>query len=408
MRLMKNKILIIGAGPAGLVCGKKLLQLGHEVVILEKQKFPRLVVGESLLPVSMDHFEEVGFLEDLSKVKWAEKHGAQFKRGSSIFEVDFAKNFTQNSKTWTWQVQRDKFDQVIANNVINAGGTIEFGAQIDALDIKDKVECSFSIEGKEFNITADFLVDSSGFSGVSAKLMGHTSQREYLDHSSVFSHFNDPKSNQYEDGKRIKFYILERDLWAWIIPFHEDIASIGFVGNNKYFDTSLSTKEKLEKLFIRCEELTERIQIENSLFEPIIIQNYSQKSLDIYGDKYCLIGNCAEFLDPIFSSGVAFATGTGIKAAEQIDLEFKGKSNWESYQEYLDQGVQTFKTYVDSWYSGELQNIFFSDYPKMDDLEKQITSVLAGYVWDENNPFVKNAGKNLKKLNHFLERMQNN
>ena len=115
---MRKKVIIIGAGPAGLVCAKHLLNHNVDVIIIEKEQFPRVVVGESLLPVSMDHFEEVGFLEDLKKIDWEIKTGARFVRGEAIFEIDFGQQFSENAWKWTWQVPRAKFDEVLAQNVI--------------------------------------------------------------------------------------------------------------------------------------------------------------------------------------------------------------------------------------------------------------------------------------------------
>jgi len=144
------------------------------------------------------------------------------------------------------------------------------------------------------------------------------------------------------------------------------------------------------------------------LFEPEIIRNYTQKAQDLYGKNYCLIGNCAEFLDPIFSSGVAFASGSGITAADAIIKQFEGVDDWASYDAFMKQGVDVFKDYVGSWYEGELQKIFFSKVPKEINMELQITSVLAGYVWDKSNPFVDKSKRNLTKLCSFLTRMEEN
>lgn len=398
---MKNKhILIIGAGPAGIICGKHLINQGLEVTIIERSIFPRFVIGESLLPVSMEHFEEVGVLEDLEKENWEIKRGATFISGDAIFEIDFSQKFTENAKEWTWQVPRAKFDHVLAENFIKAGGKIEFGASIQDLNIGDKINCEYLIDGHTKVIEADFLVDSSGFSGVSSRFLGKTIDKNFLDNSSLFAHFEDTNMHLMKDPKRISFEVLAQDLWLWMIPFYEDYTSIGVAGSNKHFD---ETKDKEEQLrsFINQSKFKDRFEGQKLKFDPVHIQNYSQKSQELVGENYCLIGNCAEFLDPVFSSGVAFATGSGLFAAKCI----LGDKSWEEYKDFMNQGVNVFKDYVSSWYDGELQNIFFSDIPKSKGMIDQITSVLAGYVWDLENPFVEKSSQNLTKLNNFITKM---
>lgn len=61
------------------------------------------------------------------------------------------------------------------------------------------------------------------------------------------------------------------------------------------------------------------------------------------------------------------------------------------------QGVNTFRSYVNGWYDGTLGTIFFSDNPNPE-IKNQICSVLAGYVWDLENPYVKDHEGNLKRL----------
>ena len=50
-------VVIIGAGPSGAVAGARLIQDGLSVLVLEKMEFPRFVIGESLLPQSMDYLD---------------------------------------------------------------------------------------------------------------------------------------------------------------------------------------------------------------------------------------------------------------------------------------------------------------------------------------------------------------
>ena len=61
-----------------------------------------------------------------------------------------------------------------------------------------------------------------------------------------------------------------------------------------------------------------------------------------------------------------------------------------------------FRTYVDGWYDGRLGTIFFAK-ERNEEIMKQICSVLAGYVWDDTNPFVKKHDKLVTSLARVIE-----
>ena len=142
-------------------------------------------------------------------------------------------------------------------------------------------------------------------------------------------------------------------------------------------------------------------------FEPKKIKNFSKSVKQLYGEGYVLTGNSAEFLDPVFSSGVAFATESAIVAAKLIAKELKNESvDWEvEYSDYIKEGVSVFATYVKEWYTGNLQTIFFHE-KENPEIKKQICGVLAGYVWDKTNPFVKNHHRLVKTVAHIANMEQ--
>jgi flavin-dependent dehydrogenase len=116
-----------------------------------------------------------------------------------------------------------------------------------------------------------------------------------------------------------------------------------------------------------------------------------------------LTGNVTEFLDPIFSSGVTLATVSSQTAAKIVIRKLQGEDvDWEEeYMKPTMQGVNAFRSYVNAWYEGTLDTIFFAD--SQDPLVKsQICSVLAGYVWDLKNPYVKFHDTALHKLARII------
>jgi len=129
------------------------------------------------------------------------------------------------------------------------------------------------------------------------------------------------------------------------------------------------------------------------------LESWSRTTDKFFGDGFVLTGNVTEFLDPIFSSGVTLATVSSQTAAHLVIRRLKGESvDWEKeYMELVMQGVNTFRSYVMAWYEGTLDTIFFADKPNQE-IKNMICSVLAGYVWDLKNPYVKDHATALTKL----------
>jgi flavin-dependent dehydrogenase len=139
------------------------------------------------------------------------------------------------------------------------------------------------------------------------------------------------------------------------------------------------------------------------IFEPKILQGWSATTNTFYGKGYVLTGNVTEFLDPIFSSGVTLATVSAQNASKLVIRHLKGENvDWEKeYMEPTMSGVAVFRTYVNAWYDGSLFQIFFSD-KKTAEVKARICSVLAGYVWDEENTFVKQHEKSVKAVLNYV------
>jgi len=114
MKTEKTDVLVIGAGPAGTVAASIIKKAGFSVKIVEKMKFPRFVIGESLLPRCMEALEEAGFLDAVKAKGFQEKFGAKFVKNGKVCDYFFADQFTPGW-TWTWQVPRGEFDKTLAD-----------------------------------------------------------------------------------------------------------------------------------------------------------------------------------------------------------------------------------------------------------------------------------------------------
>ncbi|MDC6403862.1 MULTISPECIES: NAD(P)/FAD-dependent oxidoreductase [Maribacter] len=406
MKKEKVDILIIGAGPSGSVAAAYLFNAGFKVKVVEKNKFPRFVIGESLIPRCMDHFEAVGLLDCLKKKKFELKTGARFLQGPKVCEFDFSKKHTKGWD-WTWQVPRAEFDKTLTDELLSRGVDIEFEKEVLAVDFKEdrSVTTIMDEEGNSSEIEAKFIIDSSGFGRVLPRLLDLEKPSEIPKHSSIFTHVKDVRRPEGWEGHRITFDIVSQETWLWVIPFSNGYTSIGYVGPTEYLESFEGpTEEKLRQMMKLSDHYHDRFEGLPYEFEPKMIKNIAKSVKQLYGKGYVLTGNSAEFLDPVFSSGVTFATESAHLSAKLIAKELKGEEvDWETeYSQYMLEGVDVFSTYVKEWYTGNLQKIFFND-SENPVIKEQICSVLAGYVWDKTNPFVKNHHRLVKAVAHFTD-----
>ena len=397
------EVLVIGAGPSGCVSSAYLHQHGAKVKVVEKTKFPRLVVGESLIPRVMDHFEEAGLFEALDKQGFEKKWGARFMRGDEVCIFDFSNKFGEGWD-WTWQVPRADFDDVLAKAAQRKGVDIEFETEVIGVEFQgsNSITTVRNKNGETKEIHAKFIIDSSGYGRVLPRLLDLEKPSKLSPHSAIFSHVKDINRKPGTEGTLISFDIIETEVWLWVIPFSDGNTSLGIVGNTEFIEKLLEnrcTTEALKKAIQLSDYYVERFGDLEFLFEPRHLKDYSCSVKKLFGDGFALTGNASEFLDPVFSSGMAFATESGILSAKLALRELQGETvDWQKeYADYILYGVDVFSTYVKEWYTGNLQELFFHQ-PENPDVKRKICAVLAGYVWNKDNPFVKKHDHVIRNL----------
>ncbi len=399
-------VLVIGAGPSGCVSASYLANNNINVKIIEKVKFPRYVIGESLLPRCMDHFDEVGLLDALKEQNYEIKRGARFLRGDEVCNFDFSKKFT-DGWDWTWQVPRAHFDNVLAEETKKKGVEIDFENEVIAVEFdgSNSKTTIRDIDGNIKYINAKYIIDASGYGRVLPGLLDLKKPSALPKHSSIFTIAKDINRPEGEEGTLITFDVIDLEVWLWVIPFSDGTTSIGFVGPTEFINSHKgSSTEMLEEMLNMSDFFKERFKGVPHLFEPKIIQNFSTAVKQIYGDGYIITGNSGEFLDPIFSSGVTFATETGLLAAKLVTRIIKGEEIDldKEYVKPVQFGVDVFTSYVNEWYSGNLQKLFFHK-PENPDIKEKICSILAGYVWDQTNPFITKHNRLVKSVAHLID-----
>lgn len=404
---MKLDVLVIGAGPAGSIAASMLHQAGLSVRVVEREKFPRFVIGESLLPRCMEVLEDAQLLEAVKAKNFQQKFGAKFLKGDAVADFNFTEQFTQGW-TWTWQVPRAEFDLALAEEVQRKGVPIDFETTVTDIAFFEDESSSTTVTHKDGSIEkieAKFIVDASGYGRVIPRLFKLDKPSNLDPRKAVFAHVKDKHRMKFEEPNRIIVVLYQPGVWVWIIPFSSGITSLGFVGSFDFFNNVQGDLSQQYKSLIDGHPyLKERFGDVEWVFEPRKLEAWSATTDKFFGKGYVLTGNVTEFLDPIFSSGVMFATVSSHLASKIVIKKMRGESvNWdEEYTKVIQQGVDTFRTYVMGWYDGTLDKIFFAKKPDLE-IKRQICSVLAGYVWDQSNPFVKDHERGLKRLAKLID-----
>ncbi|WP_312137260.1 NAD(P)/FAD-dependent oxidoreductase [Sphingobacterium sp.] len=408
---MENEIvdvLIIGAGPSGAVAAGYLQQHGVNIKVVEKQKFPRVVVGESLIPRVMDHFEEAGLLEALNAYGFEKKPGARFIRGEEHCVFDFSDKFGEGWD-WTWQIPRADFDKAMTDELQRKGVDIAFETEV--LDVSfngtDSETTVRNKAGELSTISAKFLIDCSGYGRVLPRLLNLEMPSKLDYHSAIFTHIDDVRRPEGVEGTQISFDIIETEVWLWVIPFSDGKTSVGIVGPTAYIDklsAKMDNHEAIQEAIKLSDYYVTRFSGLPYEFDPIRLTNYSVAVSQFHGAGYALTGNSTEFLDPVFSSGVCFATESGILAAKLAKRQLEGENiDWDhEYSAYMKFGIDVFTTYVKEWYTGNLQELFYHR-PENPDVKQKICAVLAGYVWNKENPFVAKHHNIVKNMAYLIK-----
>ncbi|MDX1462299.1 MAG: tryptophan 7-halogenase [Marinirhabdus sp.] len=328
-------------------------------------------------------------------------------KGEQSCHFNFAEKFTEGW-SWTWQVPRDEFDKTLTDALERKGVAISFETEVVAVDFKpdgSSITTVIDSQGKQTAIHASFIIDASGHGRVLPRLLELDIPSSIPKHSSIFTHVKDNYRPPGAEGTLITFDIVSQDTWLWVIPFSNGNCSIGYVGPTDYIESfEGTTTERLQLMMKRSEHYHKRFEDCDYLFEPMVLKNVAKSVKTLFGKGYALTGNSAEFLDPVFSSGVTFATESGLKAAKLIAKQLEGETvDWQKeYEDYMMFGISVFATYVKEWYTGNLQKIFFEGTGNPE-IKQQICSVLAGYVWDEANPFVKNHSRLVSTLAKVID-----
>ncbi|MUL01396.1 FAD-dependent oxidoreductase [Aliivibrio fischeri] len=396
-----TQVAIIGAGPSGSIAAALLNKNNINCIILEKSTFPRFSIGESLLPACMESIKNAGMLKAVEDACFQFKDGAAFHCNGTFTSFDFTDKFTDGAGT-TFQVQRGNFDKVLADCAKEQGVEIRYQHEITDVDVNaEKPLLSIQDEnGTPYQIQADFILDASGFGRVLPKLLELEEPSCLPPRRAIFTHIKDNITDESYDRNKILVSVhpTNTQVWYWLIPFSNGTCSFGVVGEPEFFDAY--SEDKVTALKQLAEEESNLKHLLNQAEYPNPcgeIMGYSANVSKLFDKNFALLGNAGEFLDPVFSSGVTIAMKSAELAADLLIKQFNQEDvNWQQdYSDKLMKGVNAFRCYVEGWYEGTFQDVIFHENPNPK-IKQMICAILAGYAWDESNPFVAEPERRLK------------
>ena len=315
---------IVGGGPAGSVAALCLRRLGHEVIVFEKESFPRYQIGESLLPGTMSILHRLGIAADIHKAGFPVKRAATFVWGADQAPWTFSLS-TPKPKPWTYdhayQVNRDEFDKILLDNAENAGALIRRRHEVRDIDwVGDQVRIDWKNCNRSGSLMADFVVDASGGRGLVAKKLNLRRFDDYFRNMAVWSYF--------QGGKRFtgelmgnNFSIAFPDGWIWIIPLKGDRYSVGIVTDKG--NSSRIKEMGVDPYFTACLQQSpvamEILENAQQCARTRVIRDWAYDATTLARNRAFLCGDSACFIDPLFAQGVHLAVYSATLAASAID-----------------------------------------------------------------------------------------
>lgn len=401
-------VLIIGAGPSGAVAAALLARQGWSVLVLERTHFPRFVIGESLLPAMMPILDAAGLGEAVRSAGFQRKYGAFFTWRDHAARIDFRDN-AGGANGEIFEVKRADFDLLLINGAVAQGAKLRYGQSVTGFtELEDGARLSVcdDASGETYALSARFVLDASGYGRVLARLLDLETPSVLPPRKVFATHIRDHITAEDYNRDMITIATLAdaRERWMWLIPFSDGTASIGVIGMPHEMPDDMPLAH-LQKAVTRVPFL-HRILADAEWEIGVPVRTFSHFSANVstlFGKHFALLGNAAEFLDPVFSSGVTIALYSAQLAANLLDRQLRGDAvDWQG--EFSDEvrfGVRVFQTYVQAWYDGRFQDVIYSSHENPS-LQRHISAILAGYAWDRKNPFVREPERRLNMLSNVV------
>jgi flavin-dependent dehydrogenase len=420
-------VVVVGGGPGGATVAALLARSGRRVVVLERQRFPRFHIGESLLPSSAPVLAELGLSEEMDR-RFIRKYSARFLDDEAGLDgpnatshYSFAGAFPP-ATPYAWEVTRAEFDELLLRRAGALGAEIREGWRADRPIFEGSTIVGIEAtdtDGMTRRIGARVVIDASGRDALLAQSTGRR-RIPGLDKTAIFTQLQGGHRNEGLDVGQIELTILagknddgSTPGWAWFIPFLDGTSSVGFVLSSavvgarvrdardlfgerlgpaprEYGDRSAVTGARLEQVFdeaVAASPWMSKFTAGAPRIAPVrAAADYSFRVETLAGDGWLVVGDAAGFLDPLFSTGAHLAMGGAVRAAAVIDEALTANdvsaARFAPYAAALRTAGDLFLGGVQSFYRGELRELLFAPDQRVT-MRRMITSMLAGDVFHD-------------------------
>ncbi|MCL4177458.1 MAG: tryptophan 7-halogenase [Verrucomicrobia bacterium] len=389
------EVLVIGGGPAGASAAALLAEQGHRVLVLERERFPRYHVGESLLPFTYQPLARLGLIEKMRRSPFVKKYSVQFvaPSGRASQPFYFHTRYDRETVAQTWQVLRSEFDLMLLNHARQRG--VEVREETEVLEFLREGERVVGVRartrgGEDREYRARMTLDCSGRESFAAVRNGWRVKDPRLNKVAVWTYYEGAKRDEGIDAGATTVAFIPEKGWFWYIPLHGDRVSVGVVAEGKYL--SRGGVKAPEAIFQR--ELGENLWIKEHLAAGRQVGPHYLTSEYSYHVRHCgsegllLVGDAFCFLDPVFSSGLMLALKSGVMAADAVheglvagDL---APERFAGYAATLRQGIENMRKLVYAFYNSNFSFRTLTD--KYPELAGDITDCLSG---DVNKDFTR-------------------
>ena len=335
-------VIVIGGGPGGSTAATMLARQGARVLLLERERFPREHIGESLLPASMSVLEELGALPAVQQAGFLPKWGATMVWGQDPAPWSWYFRETNRRYPHSYQVWRPQFDQLLLDNSRAHGVDAREGCRVLEVLFEDGRAAGVRYQdeaGHETAVRAGFVVDASGQAGVLARQLGLRRWDPFFQNLAVYGYFAGGSRRPSPDETNI-FIESYSQGWFWNIPLHTGWASVGLVVDRRAGQEGIQ-RQGARRFFL--EQISQASHTAGMLRQaalvsgPLVVKDWSWVCQRMVGDGYILVGDAACFVDPLFSSGVHLALMSGVLAAAYVTSALKdpglGQAAQAVYQE---------------------------------------------------------------------------
>jgi FADH2-dependent halogenase len=386
MDLERYDALIIGGGPGGSTSATFLARAGKRVLLLEKERFPRFHIGESLLPYNRRIFEEMGVLSSLAKAGFPVKKGAQFHLGNGSKALKFFfrdGRFTKEPEAF--QVERARFDHLLLQHARESGADVREEWTVLKFESRENSALvqARDPQGNQHHFHASFLLDASGRSNLTGNQERLRVIHPHLKKVALFGHFTGVRLDPGEKAGDTVIVRLENK-WFWLIPLSSEKVSVGCVMDRAELSEA---KGNLADLFTRFWQssppLRERMEGAQLLGTFQTTSDFSYYNRRLVGPRLLRIGDAAGFMDPIFSAGVYLATYSGKLAAETVlaslERPYSAATRLTAYEKRVFRAMKLYWELVEHFYTAPFLDVFFAPREKFS-IASAVNAVLAGEV----------------------------